>query len=56
MPRPVITKMVAKTPAMSKFRDAVINSSPRPLVDKKNSAATMPTSARPLAWRIPVRA
>ena len=29
-------------------------SSPSPLPDKKNSAATMPTRPRPIAWRMPV--
>ena len=47
-------RIEANTPPVSKFCEALMMSWPRPVDDRKNSAAIMPTSARPMAWRTPV--
>ena len=53
-PTNVMTTTVASRPAVSKFRPEVMRSCPMPLALRKNSAATTPTSPRPMAWRTPV--
>ena len=45
---------MANTPEVSKFCDAFMISWPSPVALRKNSAATMPTRPRAIAWRTPV--
>src|SRR6185437_16232555 len=53
-PRIMMMMIAASTPAVSKFCDAFMMSWPSPVELKKNSAAIMPTRARPTAWRTTV--
>ena len=55
-PSVVVTMMAPRTPAMSKLREESISQPPRPVLASRISEATMPTSARPIAWRMPVSA
>src|SRR5207248_379756 len=48
-PRTVMTRTAANRPAVSKFRAEMRSSCPIPLALRKNSAATIPTRARPIA-------
>jgi hypothetical protein len=53
-PMTVMTRVMASMPAVSNCSDWVISRLPRPAADRKNSAAIIPTSPRPRAWRTPV--
>ena len=55
-PKSVTRRIAANTVAVSKLCAALCSVIPIPLALRKNSAATMPTRARPIAWRIPVSA
>src|SRR5579885_1505407 len=55
-PSKVTSRIAAKIVAISKLWAADCSIMPSPLALRKNSAAIMPTSARPIAWRMPVSA
>src|SRR5262249_49880659 len=49
-----ISRIMANTPEVSKVCDGFMINWPSPVALRKNSAATMPTRPRAIAWRTPV--